>query len=135
MRKLLIVCGALVWGACPTFADELSPEMKQYVAAIFTDHDRLMREFSIYSTKFPIQSAYIVGLFAANSCNNPPPSKKLATVVAPDTFLKTDDGQKAFIVMGAVSSMTYPTQGQKDAFCQSAKHLLDVGEKYVANKS
>ncbi|MFT4002875.1 MAG: hypothetical protein QM684_21790 [Rhizobium sp.] len=133
MRKILVICGALIWGFCPAFADELSPEMKQYVAAIFTDQNLLMREFSSYSARFPIQSSYFVGLFATNACNSPQPSKKLERLVVANGFLKSDEGQKLFILAGAVSTMTYPTQEQKDGFCQSAKHLLDVGENYAAD--
>lgn len=134
MRRWLIVCLALIWGIFPARPGELSPETKQYMADIFADHDRLVAEFYYYSTKFPVQSAYFVGLFAAKSCNILPPSKKLEAVSDIDAFVQTDDGQKIFIVMGAISTQDYPTPEQKDGFCQSAKKLLDAGEAFAAGQ-
>ncbi|NTG48998.1 hypothetical protein G6M04_16600 [Agrobacterium rhizogenes] len=134
MRKSLIIFCLLIFGICPAAADGLAPEVKLYMAEIFADHDRLVAEFDYYSSKFPVQSAYFVGLFAAKPCNSPPPSKKLESVSGIDAFVKTIDGQKIFIVMGAISSMDYPTPEQKDGFCKSAKRLLDVGETYAAGQ-
>lgn len=110
------------------------PEMRAYAVSLFSDRDRLMSEFQLFAANFPIQSAYLVGLFSTKSCGNSPPSPRLTTVAAIDVFIKTIEGQKVFVVMGLVSSMTYPTPEQKARFCSSAKNLVSVAEVEASKK-
>jgi hypothetical protein len=115
-------------------ADDLSPEMKEYTASIFADSQKMMSEFQDFTKKFPVQSAYFVALFAKGSCGNPAPSPKLKTVAADDVFLKTTEGQKVFVVMGAVSTMSYPTPEQKEGFCSAARNLVNVAEREASTR-
>jgi hypothetical protein len=126
-----LACGGVKLATAQT----LDPEIQAYTTSLFNEPDKVMQEFDALTKAFPLLSAYNVGLFSAKSCGNPEPSKQLYAAAGGDEIMKTKDGQKVFVAMGVASTMKYQTPAAKDAFCQSARSLLDLAEKTVAGRS